>query len=123
MQITVEKPQQEAYTWYALYKDDDIISEYDRPEGRGFVEVDQDRVKALVLIPSQVTGATHQVEVPHGATPIFFRRRSITIDPLQGETGNRVTTHCIGWKRGDKAMYLFIHGDGSTLLSTDLQAV
>jgi hypothetical protein len=114
---------QDAYTWYALYEDDDIISEHDRPEGRGFAEVDSTRVKALVLIPSQGTGATHQIELPQDATPVFFRRRSIEIDPLQGESTQRPTIHCIGWKKGDEATYLFVFDDGSTLLTDNLQAV
>lgn len=114
---------QDAFTWYALYENDDFISEYDRPEGRGFAEVESARVKTLLLIPCRGMEASHRVDVPAGATPIFFRRRSVEINPLQEETGNRTTTHCIGWKRGAQAVYLFVFDDGSTLLTNELQAV
>ncbi len=33
------------------------------------------------------------------------------------------TAHCIGWKRGDEAIYLFVLSDGSTLLTDNLQAI
>jgi hypothetical protein len=80
-------------------------------------------LSGVLLLPLQGMGSSHRVDVPAGATPIFFRRRSVEINPLQGETGNRTTTHCIGWKRGDEAVYLFVFDDGSTLLTNDLQAV
>lgn len=114
--------QHEAYTWGALYTDDTCIAEYDREEGRGFAEVDQARVKTLLLLSLQ-DGASHSVNIPQGATPVFFRRRSIEIDPLQGESTQRPTIHCIGWKKGDEAIYLFVFDDGSTLLTDNLQAV
>ncbi len=120
-QITVEKTQ-DAYTWGAMYSDSTCIAEYDRPEGRGFAEVDQIRVKELLLL-HLAGGTSHSVHIPQGATPVFFRRRSVTISPLAGESTPRPTTHCIGWKRGDEAIYLFVFDDGSTLLSNDLQAV
>lgn len=114
--------QREAYTWGALYTDDTCIAEYDREEGRGFAEVDQARVKTLLLLSLQ-DGASYSVNIPQDATPVFFRRRSIEIDPLQGESSPRPTVHCIGWKSDDTATYLFILPDGSTLLTDDLQAV
>jgi hypothetical protein len=114
--------QHEAYTWGALYTDDTCIAEYDRKEGRGFAEVDHARVKTLLLLSLQ-DGASHSVNIPQGATPVFFRRRSVEINPLADESTPRPTVHCIGWKRDDKAVYLFISDDGSTLLSDDLQAV
>jgi hypothetical protein len=111
---------QEEYTWYADYNDD-------RPglhelNACNFAEVDQTHVKVLYLLPLQ-GGAAHRVDIPQDATPIFFRRRSVEINPMQGESSPRPTVHCIGWKRGDKAVYLFVLGDSSTLLTTDLQAV
>lgn len=122
MLIPVEKTQG-MYHWWAVYTDDSCIGELDRDEGRVFAEVDLAHVKTLVLLPCKWDGPSHGVDIPQGATPVFFRRRSIKLHPLQGETGNRTTTHCIGWKRGDEATYLFCFDDGSTLLTSDLQAV
>lgn len=112
----------EAYTWSAVYDDDTAISEYDREEGRGFAEVDQTRVKTLLLFP-QAGGDPYIMDIPEGAQPVFFRRRSIEINLVAGESSPRPTKHCIGWKRGDEATYLFILEDGSTSLTNDLQAV
>lgn len=112
----------DVYTWGALYDDNSCIGEYDRLEGRGFAEVESARVKELLLLSLQGDSA-HSVKIPQGATPVFFRRRSIEINPLQGSSEARPTVHCIGWKRGDEAVYLFIFDDGSTLLTNDLQAV
>ncbi|MBA2285832.1 MAG: hypothetical protein H0W02_10135 [Ktedonobacteraceae bacterium] len=66
------------------------------------------------------------VSVPAGAVPVFFRRRSIELTP-EGSIVTRKTTHCIGWKHDiafdDRAVYLFVQADGSTLLTDDVQAV
>lgn len=120
--IPAEKAQ-DAYHWWAVYTDDSCIGELDRDEGRGFAEVDQARVKTLVLLPCKGDGPSHGVDIPQGAIPVFFRRRSVEINPLAGENTPRPTTHCIGWKRGEQAVYLFVFDDGSTLLTSDLQAV
>ena len=121
-QITVEKTQ-DFYTWSVLCADGTVLCEYDRPEGRGFAEVASLPPVGLLLLPLQGIGPSHRVDVPQGATPVFFRRRSVTISPLAGESAPRPTTHCIGWKHGDEAVYLFVFDDGSTLLTSDLQAV
>lgn len=116
--------QQEAYTWGAIYDDDTLINEYDREEGLGFAEVNQSRVKALFLYPTCGEGLPYNgVKIPQGATPIFFRRRRIVINLAQETSASRPTVHCIGWKKADEAVYLFVFDDGSTLLTNDLQAV
>lgn len=109
----------DAYNWYAIYKDETTIPEYDqeRPDGRGFAEIDHTQMKALAL------SGLHCVNIPEGATPIFFRRRSVAINIADGISTPRETVHCIGWKQGEQAVYLFVFEDGSTLLSADLQAV
>lgn len=114
---------QDVYTWHALYGDDGCISEFDRPEGRGFAEVDSARVKTLLLTPIAGEGSLYRVDIPAGAQPVFFRRRSIVIGLLpEGEQG-RTTAHCIGWKRNEEASYLFVFDDGSAFLTNELQAV
>lgn len=114
--------QPDTYTWCAIYHDGTAISEFDRPEGRGFAEVEQSRVKDLLLLP-QEGGETYCMGIPLDAQPVFFRRRSIEINPLAGESRSRPTAHCIGWKSDETATYLFILPDGSTLLTDNLQAV
>lgn len=107
----------DVYTWAALYHDGSSIQEYDRPDGHGFAVVDSAQVKRLTLVSDS---SSHSVTMPAGATPVFFRRRSIALQP----GGDPIpTVHCIGWKRDDSAVYLFIGEDGSTLLTDDLQAV
>lgn len=107
-----------AYIWRVVYQDETVVCE---EHVDNFASIDASRVASLFLLPL-AGGASHRVDIPKGAQPVFFRRRSITVNPLQGAEQGRTTTHCIGWKRGDDASYLFIHEDGSTLLSSDLQA-
>jgi hypothetical protein len=115
----------EAYTWAALYIDGSYIAEYEPscPNGRGFAEVDATRVKQLRIASDDLHLRSHYVEVPEGATPVFFRRRSIALQPVDGQTTTLPTVHCIGWKHDDKAVYLFISDNGNTLLTDNLQAV
>ncbi len=123
------------YEWHVTYTDGSVISEYDREEGRGFAEVGNKPVKAMVIKPL-VLGkfpelpvleklAEHCVLIPEGATPVFFRRRSLSVEVhmVDEQDHFRSTVHCIGWKREGKAVYLFVFDDGSTLLTNDLQAV
>lgn len=119
----IQEQIKDAYTWSVFYDDASLMSEYDREEGCGFADVDQSRVKALFLFPTCGEGLPYNsVAIPQGATPVFFRRRSIELS-LSGDEGKRSTTHCIGWKRDDEASYLFIFDDGNTLLTNNLQAV
>lgn len=111
---------QEAYAWCVIY-DDEQYTTVDERGVQNFAEVDQSHVKSLALFSLQGEAA-HRVLIPTGATPIFFRRRSVELSP-DGASSPRPTVHCIGWKHGDEAMYLFVFEDGSTLLSDDLQAV
>ena len=118
--IEISKPLEERYTWRVVYDDGQTC--INENEDNSFANVDVSRAKHILLIP--LAGDSFcRVNIPEGATPVFFRRRSITLDPLSGQESNRTTIHCIGWKRGDEAVYLFIHEDGSTLLTDNLQAV
>lgn len=110
----------EAYTWRAVYDEKNYHQE---TAENCFADVDQSRVIALLLLPLQEGGIAHMVSVPHGAQAIFFRRRRMAINPLSGDGHDYPTVHCIGWKSGESAVYLFVLADGSTLLTTDLQAV
>lgn len=109
--------------WCVNYHDGSQVPEFDdtRPEGRGFLEVDSTQVKILELDTPDAFGK-HRVAIPDGAEPVFFRRRRIEMSSTTNEQTNS-TVHCIGWKQGDSACYLFVCDDGSTLLTNDLQAV
>ncbi len=110
----------EAYTWRAVYEDDKTHI-YENA-GNSFAEVDQSRVKAVLLL-SLNGNASHRVDIPAGAQAVFFRRHS-TVVRLADESETKLpVVHCIGWKQEDRAVYLFVSDDGSTLLTTDLQAV
>lgn len=109
----------DAYTWRAVY--DDKRTCINENAENSFAAVDQSRVKAVLLLPLQ-GGSSHRVDIPSGAQAVFFRRRSIILNPITGE-GGRKTVHCIGWKTAQNAQYLFVHDDGDTLLTSDLQAV
>ncbi len=105
----------DVYTWRAVYIDGTSI---DENEENSFTnDVNKENVASLFLLP------LHRVDVPNGCHPIFFRRRSVEINPMNGEENGRPTVHCIGWKRGDEGTYLFVFDDGSAFLTNDLQAV
>lgn len=105
--------QKDIHAWTATYNDGATVPEFDadRPDGRGFAEVDSTQVAMLTLGP-------HRVAIPVDASPVFFRRRKIEVD-----TQKLTTVRCIGWKRETCACYLFIFDDGRTLLTSDYQAV
>ena len=121
------------YTWEVTFADGSIMGEYDdtRQDGRGWAEIGDQTVKAIMLTPSDASWyEAHRVNIPLGGTPVFFRRRRVEINPNTDEIQGSSTVHCIGWKREENegvpykiaAMYLFIYADGSTLVTDDLQA-
>jgi hypothetical protein len=120
----------DAYTWRVEYHNDVIIPEFDieRPDGRGFAEVNSEQVKTLELWPlllspiDQQMIPVHRVSIPEGATPVFFRRR-FTIAFQGDDTPGVSVKHCIGWKKDDSACYLFVFVDGSSLMTDDFHAV
>lgn len=111
---------EEAYTWGVVYKDDTILDEKDAQQGFGSVE--QSRIERVFLFANNLE-RVHSVLVPDGAQGVFFRRRSVSINPTGGEQ-SVATVHCIGWQRDEAhGVYLFIAEDGKTLLTSNLQAV
>ncbi len=116
------KPAKDVYEWSVEYHNGVIVPEFDdeRPDGRGWAEINSLQVKYVRL--HQAGWPAHNVTVPDGAEPVFFRRRRIEMDTSTIEQ-KLSTMHCIGWKNGQSACYLFICEDGSTLLTSDFQAV
>lgn len=113
----------DAYSWLVIYQNGTEFHEFDEPGtiGRGFAEVDSTHVEKLALVTG--TFPAFVVNVPEEATPIFFRRRSISLNLIDESMTRQGTVHCIGWKHEEKATYLFVFEDGSSLLTDDLQAV
>lgn len=110
---------QEYYTWQALYSDDSRLDEHDAVQG--FASVDQERVAILSLLSNGVP--VHSVTISGGAQAVFFRRKSLVLNLMDESAKQGQTIHCIGWKRGEEAAYLFVFANGTTLLTSDLQAV
>lgn len=115
---------QDTYMWLVSRADGTSLQEFDeaRPDGRGWSEIGKDPIKDIFLTTSE-GNRVHRVIVPAAATPVFFRRRTVAINPMSGQEEDRSTTHCIGWKYGENAAYLFVFEDGSVLLTNDLQVV
>lgn len=113
--------QQETYTWRAVY--DDGSSFYQENAENSFADVDLPRVTTLLLLSLTEPGDSQRMDIPQGATPVFFRRRQLTVNIADETATQKHVAHCIGWKRDDEAVYLFVFDDGSTLLTNDLQAV
>ncbi len=115
IQTSVE---QGIYSWGVLYQDGTHLHEEESTSG--WASVDQEHTKSLALFTHDGILA-YRVDIPTGATPVFFRRKSITI-AWEGEN-RHMTVHCIGWKRGEDATYLFIGESGLVLLTDNFQIV
>jgi hypothetical protein len=111
----------EAYTWRAIY-DDDRTAVYENIHN-SFADVDQARVKTVLLVPLTEGRAPHRLDIPQGAQALFFRRRRVELNPHDEQIQTLPPVHCIGWKKNTQAIYLFVFENGSTLLTENLQAV
>lgn len=120
----------DAWTWRAIYPDGSFLDEYDEQGGHhGFAEVDLEHISIFVLLPTREGLPTHHVliDAASGQRPIFFRRRTLSVNPLTEAVEGSQTIHVLGWQRTIQgqniASYSFIYEDGSVLLSDDYQAV
>lgn len=111
----------EAYTWCVTYEDGSRLFERETRESFSSV-VTQQRVMELRLLRASGL-ARHVVTIPEGALPVFFRRGRVSFNFVENSTSHLPIVHCVGWKRGDDAVYLFVKEDEEILLTTDLQAV
>src|SRR5882672_1854735 len=101
--MKIQNRVEDVYQWCVVYRNDVLLHEEDATQG--FASVKQEQVKLLSLL-SLAGVPSHHVAIPSCATPVFFRRRSIELNPNTNEEAYK-TVHCIGWKRGDEATYLF----------------
>ena len=99
-------------TWIVTYADGRTLAEYDADGiDHGFAEVDAAQARVLALVDD--TGRTLvAVALPTDTPPVFFRRRTISID-LQGNEPGRSSATCLGWA----GAYLWIYADGTLALT------
>lgn len=124
--IAIQLPKlPDAYTWQVTYVDGTCTRECDesRTDGRGWAEREAKDVATITLARVEDGTVVQSIDVPEGAEPVFFRRRTVTVNPNDESMQRDSTVHCIGWKRAGEAVYLFVYEDGSTLLTDNLQAV
>jgi hypothetical protein len=117
----------ETFLWKAHYTDGTTLDELDDDGvGRPFAAIDLLRLAALELLPQQEHVRRHILRIDDGR-PIFFRRRRIELDPVEGIEVGRSTVTCLGYQttiRGrNMQLFLFLFGDGSTLLTDNREAV
>ncbi len=121
----------DSWFWLARYKDGTILCEIDSRGHHAFAEVDQSKLDEFRLIPTRDDLQVHILQITPTMRPIFFRRRTITVDPNTGEEKGRECVHCLGWQttvgRGKSkrniSTYSFIFDDGTVLTSDNHDAV
>jgi hypothetical protein len=115
------------WNWVAHYNDETCLHEVDENGQHGFADVDQSRLVAFQLIPNREGLPSPVLKITPDIRPIFFRRRTVTIDPANGGEVGRSCVHCLGWQTTVKgtnvASYTFFFEDGSVLITDDYQAV
>jgi hypothetical protein len=112
--INITKPTTDAHIWSVTYHDGHKVAEHELPNFATAVDIGT--IKRLDL------SGVHYVDVPDGAEPVFLRRRCMAVDP-NTDRAALSTVHCIGWKSKSDECYLFVREDGSTLLTSDFQAM
>lgn len=115
----MQETQSDLYSWGAYYGDVETLQE--AQASQGFASVDQSRITHIGLLLGE--NVEHVVSVPVGAEAVFFRRRSIEFSLTGQNNQQNAVIHCIGWRKAEQAVYLFVFGNGKTLLTDDLQAV
>lgn len=124
----------EMYMWRVHYTDGEIFPEVtEAGEDRGFALVDLARVAAVEIIPmfDHLKSALVKIDAASGMRPIFFRRRYIGLNYMDGTETNRATVTCLGWQKTlfvggeerNSASYTFFFEDGSILITDDHNAI
>lgn len=89
----------EDFMWIAHYHDGSHLPEIDGQTEYGFADIDVTRLIAFELVP-QRDGLPHPVvDLGQDERPIFFRRRTISLDPVTETEAGRSTITVIGWQR------------------------
>ena len=113
------------WTWTAHLVDGTAVAEYDDAGvARGWAAVDGRAVRAIVLTPTAAGLPGPMVAtVPEGATPVLFRRRTLTVQADGGAVVEQRTATCAGWEREGQGCYLVAFDDGAILLTADREGV
>lgn len=126
---TIVNAATDLWHWAAIYVDGDVLEEIDG-EGRhhGFAEVDQPRLAAVALLPTdqaRLNGYPQvvvEVDPETGERPIFFRRRRVCVSLADGETVGGSTITYVGRQVtiGGQCVktFLRLYDDGSLRLTT-----
>jgi hypothetical protein len=126
--------------WVVEYSDGSFLTEYDEAGGRrGWKDIDVDRVKSMTIFATREGLASSTVKMTSPTMrPIFFRRRTLSVNLSEGEAETAGTVTCLGWQRTDTytdpdhpdleitrnvKAYAFHFGDGSVLITDDHNAV
>ncbi len=115
--------------WVAHYSDGTQLCEYDDDGQHGWKEIDQSKLTAFELVPLQEGLVHHILKVSADSRPIFFRRRTISVNingEVPVETGRDVF-HVVGFQKTfgkgkhqkSYKCFVFIFQDGSTILTDD----
>lgn len=104
----------DVYTWHVEYVDGEILTEADAEAlGGAWDHVDNDRVRAIILMPVQSDRQPVIARLPDGATPIFFRRRTRTLETQEEQE----SITCLGWKTDHAASYLWVWDGGKVAMT------
>ncbi len=111
-----------AFTWLAVASDGSAVWE---DEVGSLRAVPRDRIARLaVVLRADPTDATMHgaVSVPADADPVCFWRTRIEIPVAADGTPDpanqtQTVTRVIGWRRGDTQTLLWVHADGSVLMT------
>ncbi len=114
----------DVFTWIACYDDGSSLMEIESDgTEHGFAEVDLDRLSAFVLNPMRegLPSPVVKIDRAGGQRPIFFRRRSIALDPETHGEANRSTITVLGWQKTVEGKnvksFAALYEDGSVLIS------
>lgn len=130
-------PDTDLWHWAAIYTDGDMLEEIDE-DGRhhGFAEVDQQRLMAVAMMPTdqaRLNGCSQvvvDIDPVSGERPIFFRRRRMKVSLSDGEMTDRLTITYVGRQVMASVVvagevkyqcfktYLRLYDDGSLRLTT-----
>ena len=112
------------YQWVAHYADGTRVPEYVDGVARGWRDVAHARVVALSLIPTDPNQDVIRLELPQGAMPVLFRRRSVTVAYQDGwPVTSRETITVIGWESATASHYLAVSANGDVHATPDREAL
>lgn len=125
----------DVYQWRAIYDDGTMLDEYgeDAPDGRGFSQIDLDRLRYFVLVPSDDKREHVIIDIREDFRPIFYRRRFnmananalLTEEGVSAEYVGSVYVLGLQTTANGKnvAIYTFVFENGQVLISDNYQAV